>query len=284
MTLRKHENLFRFSVTQEQQIVNLYINNISISKIAKLYKADRDTITRIIKKNNINVRKYNYLRKHPLNEHYFDNIDSQDKAYFLGLLYADGCNHFDDKRKKVSISLQEEDADILRKFSNYLYNIEFLQFLKGRDSNKNQIRLTIHSRKISQVLNNLGCTSQKSLKLKAPIWLTNPDLQRHFIRGYFDGDGCLSKYQHRKSYAYKWTLISTQEFCELVTNILKTNLSIHVSQKLTCPKTDNKITHTISVSGNQQIIKLLDWLYKNSFLHLNRKFQKFQQLKSLYYI
>ena len=104
------------SEDQINQIVDLYKSNYSITKINKLLNINRDVISRHLKESGIIIRqKGEDLRKYPLNEHYFDNIDCEDKAYFLGLLFADGCNHRDNKYK-ITISLQEEDKEILSKF------------------------------------------------------------------------------------------------------------------------------------------------------------------------
>jgi hypothetical protein len=70
------------------------------------------TICKLLDSMGIKRRK-NGMRRYELNENYFDVIDSHDKAYILGFLFADGCNN--PKKYTISISLQEEDKDILEK-------------------------------------------------------------------------------------------------------------------------------------------------------------------------
>jgi len=114
--------------------------------------------------------------------------------------------------------LQEEDKEILKKFSDKLYDgKEFLYFIKGRKTNKNQYGLTLHNKHISTKLNQLGCVAKKSLILKFPEWLIDSELQRHFIRGYFDGDGCISSSQrkNRNCIAYYFSIVSTKDFCRV---------------------------------------------------------------------
>lgn len=53
-------------------------------------------------------------RKYSLNEEYFDVIDNQNKAYYLGLLYADGCNNV--QRYAIHLDLQIDDREIIEKF------------------------------------------------------------------------------------------------------------------------------------------------------------------------
>lgn len=277
MVLRKHNALFHFSLEIERDIVNLYVNKYySITKIAKRYAVDRDTISRLLKRNNIKLHKLgSHLRKYSLNEHYFDNINSEDTAYFLGLLYADGCNHLN----KVDIDLQEQDKEILSIFSKYLYEgNEFLQYIDGRNGYKNKYRLTISSKTISQQLNKLGCVAQKSLILQFPDWLINPILQRHFIRGYFDGDGSISRYKRGNNYDYNWSLVSTKIFCDKVSDIIEKTCKIHICDKLTCPNTSD-ITNTIYIRGYHQILQVMGWLYQDATIYLERKYQKYLLIK-----
>lgn len=272
----------------DNDIVNYYLNDkFSITKISKIFNVSRETISLRLHKNNISIRKKgSHLRKYALDEKYFDNIDSENKAYFLGLLYADGCNHFSDKR--ISLSLQEGDKDILSKFSSLLYNAEFLQFVKGRNGSKNQFCLNIHSVYMSNKLNELGCVARKSLILEFPQWLIGENLKRHFIRGYFDGDGSISSSKRRNRQDYVWSIISTNSFCNDVSKFINEELGthsgtkLHFGKRLTCP--GNNITTTISVRGNYQILKLMNWLYKDSTIYLDRKFKKYLELKSIYAI
>ena len=258
-----------------QEIISLY-STLSIAKIAKKLNIDRGRASKILKENNIEVKsKGIHLRKYPLNESYFDNIDCEEKAYFLGLLYADGCNHYNDKKKKVTISLQFGDKEILSKFSTALYGVDFLQSIKGRNGGQDQFRLNISSKHISNKLNELGCIPNKSLLLKFPEWLRS-DLKQHFIRGYFDGDGSLSSSKRRLINDYQWSLVSTRDFCNEISKIISSELGIHVIKKDTC---GNGITTTICVRGNNQILKLSNWIYADSNVYLERKYKKYIELK-----
>ena len=113
----------KYIILNEQDLIEKYLNGTSITKLAKDNNVSRYVIAERLSKNNINKYKRGYfLRKFKtINENYFDEINSEEKAYFLGLLYADGCNHNLDKKKKISISLQEEDKFILEQFSRIYY-------------------------------------------------------------------------------------------------------------------------------------------------------------------
>lgn len=56
------------------------------------------------------------MRKYNFNEHYFDIIDCQEKAYWLGFFAADGYNHVD--KGCIEVRLHKQDKEILEKFKS----------------------------------------------------------------------------------------------------------------------------------------------------------------------
>lgn len=99
------------------------------------------------------------------------------------------------------MSLGEKDLNILQKFQECLKTNRPLQFIELNKKNKNwsnQYRISIHSEKICNDLFNLNCINKKSLELKFPKGKIPPELLRHFIRGYIDGDGSFVLYQNKK--------------------------------------------------------------------------------------
>lgn len=132
-------------------------------------------------------------RIYPLNQKYFDIIDDEYKAYWLGLLYADGCNK--DDRGSWSIELQEQDKYLLDGLNKSLNCEKPLLFrdLKSKKPNwSNSYTLEINSKYMCERLTELGCHPRKSLTLKFPTENQVPvHLLQHFIRGYIDGDGCI---------------------------------------------------------------------------------------------
>lgn len=56
-----------------------------------------------------------------INDSFFEKIDTEEKAYFLGLFYADGCNYINGNASRVALSLQEDDKKILEIFNNFIY-------------------------------------------------------------------------------------------------------------------------------------------------------------------
>ena len=118
---------------------------------------------------------------------HFEKIDSEEKAYWLGFLYADGYISFSEN--KIELSLAEKDVHHIEKFRDFLGINNRICY---RPSVK-AYRLSFRSDKCKQDLINQGCTPRKSLTLKFPTSKQVPyELIRHFIRGYFDGDGWFS--------------------------------------------------------------------------------------------
>ena len=105
-------------------------------------------------------------------------------------------------------------------------------------------------------------------------------MQRHFIRGYFDGDGTLGYYQRKDSLEYFVEIISTKNFCENLSRIVNKNIKINSLLRLSDPKT-NSITTKFYVRGRLQIIEFLNWLYKDAVIFLPRKNKKYLEILAL---
>ena len=135
--------------------------------------------------------------------------------------------------------------------------------------------LRIYSKHVCEILTNLGCPQAKSFIIKYPEWLSLK-LNNHFIRGLFDGDGCLTF--RKKQREWKWSVVSTKESCKKINEIFKKYLSLSTS---ICyiSKTNNN-TYVLSTGGNEKIHKIMKWLYSDSTdeIRLTRKFLKYEQL------
>jgi len=114
----------------------LYEQGSSLAKISNKLSIEYQALKKLFKDNNIKVRKgYDYSRKYNLNENFFDKIDSEEKAYMLGFIYADGNNLF--KINRISIQLAKKDEDILIKFSKLLYNENIVKYTSKKNSKGN---------------------------------------------------------------------------------------------------------------------------------------------------
>lgn len=253
----------------EQEILQNYHSKLfSITDLANKYNTSRAMIYKILNQHNIqHIANFDLLSKYTLNKYYFDNIDNEDKSYFLGLLYADGNNYT--KNGRIAISLQEQDKYILDEFNKRINSNRPISFRDRKSKNikhKNQYRLDIVNRYMSNALSNLGCINNKSLILEFPNNKQVPKhLLHHFIRGMIDGDGCISLSQNR----LRVTLTSTLSFCQSL-QLLMLN-SLNISSCITNRKNNTKPTRQICFSGNNAIT-FLNFIYNNANIYLLRKF------------
>ena len=220
-------------------------------------------------------------RKYELNEHYFDAIDTEEKAYWLGFLYADGYNN--EKRHEIKIRLAIQDEDFLIKFRNTLFpnkDKPIYYYQKKDKNNKNKIafcEIVIDSKNISEKLKDYGCVQAKTFKLSFPKWL-DKKLYSHFIRGVFDGDGsiCLSVLKTGK-HKTMFSIIGYRPFMQEINNIIANNCGLNCNKLIDYKGKDERIA-TVAWTGCRQCIKIRDYLYKDATIFMQRKYDKFMLL------
>lgn len=263
----------------EQEKINVkqsYLMGESTVKIGQKYGVSHKIISRILDEFGIE-RTGVGRRKYALDEHYFDNIDANNKAYILGFLYSDGSNNL--HKSTVSISLQEEDKDILesmRQEMNSEKQLVFLNYSNKHDfgyTYKNQYQLLMYSSHMSKTLASKGVIQNKSLKVTFPEWL-DKQYYSHFIRGVYDGDGSIYRgYRNENNQPITVTITATEEFClslkEICRDILGINAGIYDAS---C---HNGITKVFTLSGRNVAKIFLDWIYTDSELFLQRKYDRY---------
>lgn len=136
-----------------------------------------------------------FERKYTVDHNFFNTIDTEEKAYILGFLYADGCNTYDKSKCKyiISIAQLEQDIDILNKILFSLHSNYKLYKIVQSENNKIKYKVEIASKRMSLDLIKVGCSPRKTFTITFPDenLYFKKNLYPHFIRGYFDGDGCI---------------------------------------------------------------------------------------------
>lgn len=259
------------------EIVHKYKNHLATCEdLAKNYGVCIARVRKVLRENNIKLRR---SRKYSIDENYFSIIDSEEKAYFLGFLYADGCV----TKNTMILGLQERDIDILIRLNSEIKSDRPIRIIKPPRKfwyRKNIARLEVCSEKFVQNLKSNGCVSRKSLTLTFPNKNIVPDhLLHHFVRGYFDGDGCISvnKFEPRNAMFYLFLVTSTENFCKSLSHILyeKLNVKLNIYDVI-----KNGITKNCQTGGRKKIFLIMEWLYNNATIFLERKHQIFINAKT----
>lgn len=218
-------------------------------------------------------------RKHFFNERFFDIIDTESKAYFLGLLYADGCV----SNRSTLISLHAKDQDILDSFRDavqYTADLRCHIQKSRRGVITPVVTLRLHSVHMYNRLVELGCVPAKTHKIRFPVWMPT-HLENHFIRGYFDGDGSISSYEtgkNRRS-VFDFNITSNASMCQELSDIIgaRCDVSVYLYRDYKKYKSD---TTSLKINGHDQIKCVMRWLYKDATIFMKRKHDKYLTLEA----
>jgi hypothetical protein len=217
------------------------------------------------------------MQRKYVDEHYFDLLDTEAKAYFLGFIFADGCN----TGKGFNIQLRHGDIDVLQKLKQALRSEHKISTIVRTDGRKH-VSFGVQSAVLSQRLTDLGCVRRKSLVLEFPTELDSV-LYRHFIRGFVDGNGYFADVSKRKAkYAvYRFGLVSTLSFCRATMAILESACSVYCGLER---MRNNDLIYMASVRGRLQVVRVLEYLYGNASVALDRKWSIARKLITTQFI
>ena len=278
----------RIFTQEEKEIIDkMYKDGDRLDDIRSFLHCKEDTLRTYLRNNGYERRKRNVVkgceklgasRKHHFNENYFDIIDTEDKAYWLGFLYADGnVSYGKDKNGErkgctVELSLAEKDKDHLYKFMKCI-DADNQYPLEKRIislSNKKHIayRLCLNSVKLGNDLEKHGCVPNKSFILRRPN--IEEGLIRHFVRGYFDGDGCVSFNKELDNYIY--TILGTKDILSFIQE--KSGVSKKINIRREKKNNEYKNFYSLSIGGIKSQLIFHDYIYDNANIFLDRKFKK----------
>lgn len=259
-----------------------------LREMAELSHSSEDSIRRWMRKYGIDTRqevRYSGMNTYEMNENFFEVIDSEEKAYWLGFILADGCLTASYRQKKsglvrtqpnrLSIILSRKDhfhLELFKKQIDYTGVVEqSVSKLNSKEYEESRIR--INSEKICSDLMSHGVMPRKSCEEIFPTGL-RPELMPHFVRGYFDGDGSFGFYQTKGTvlYASSITFLGGEEFLsQLRTHIIDNVVSTRA--KIRKPQTKN---HIFSFGGKHISKTFMDWMYEDAHIYLRRKFDIYQ--------
>lgn len=209
------------------------------------------------------------MMKYSINKNLMDNIDTEEKSYWLGFFYADAYNN--EKLGRIVIELQERDKSHLDKCAKF-FGQPREPFKQIKNKGKYiAYRLELNSKHLTENLSIKGCHQAKSFDIVFPDWLET-NLVRHFIRGYFDGDGGL--HINKVDNQMNIQITSTKEMVNSIQHIIKK--STQCNSYITHPERYTDNTYRLDSGGSRQVKRFCDWIYKDATIYLDRKYDLFK--------
>lgn len=249
----------------------MLLEGCTYTDIGKKLSVGRKTVSHWLRKGGHetdpkNVRNKKVSRKYPLDENVFEVINTEEKAYWLGFLYADG--YVSDSKNDIEIGLAEKDLEHLNKARMFFQTDRPLHKKVKRMNDREYIgyKLMITSNKIKTDLINKGCVNKKSLILKFPTEEQVPKfLLSHFIRGYFDGDGSVTHSNYGRQIAAE--ILGASDFIDGLNDWVGFNSTKHSFNH-------SPSTFRIQMFG-AKAQSFYERIYGNAHIYLDRKYIKY---------
>lgn len=258
---------------QVQEWYQMYLQGLEMQEIDKMFNTD---CSYHFKKHNLRRRTSSEVllkrkgRYKILND--LSQINSETEAYILGLWFSDG---WITSRNQAGITLHKDDFLILEKIKNII--CPELSLLYERNNSK----LLISSQHFKNNLEKYGITVDKSYSdFKLPEIQNH--LRRHFVRGYFDGDGTI--YYDKKHLRVNICSITLQILKDIqkelnlnnIYSVINTEIREGKTYKVPTGHSNNcKNIHRLFIRRKADLKLLYEYLYKDATIYLDRKYNKF---------
>lgn len=263
-----------FKKNKDKEIIyeiakGMYQNGESITSICNKLNFERHLLSKLLKEDNIEISQNKYI----YNENAFKSINTEEDAYWLGFMYADG--NINELRMVCDLSMAEKDVEHLEKFKDFISPnnklIKRKSYLSSTNKEYYSYRFYITNKKITENLIKNGCLWSKTYDVKFPNHISE-NMMPHFIRGFFDGDGNITKGTRQNSLNFTCAnidfLIDLQNF-----------LSVSCSMKKNKIVKDNRSeARRIQWSSRKDLMNFYNYIYKDATIYLNRKYEIFTQI------
>ena len=252
------------------------IKPITIREVGKEFNLSEPTVIKIL--GDMPRWPKNKILNPEINEDYFEVIDNERKAYFIGLMISDG-NVFVPKNGGslwASITLANEDKYILEEFRKDM-RVNNIVASDGRGCSY----MVVRSNKIGNDLSKYGIVPHKTLISYLPKNIDDVYM-RHVIRGLMDGDGCISMRQTKRRFehavSFSGTHVLMSEISQYIKNVLDLNANLKVY--------DYKDRHLseFKIQGIEDIHKFLTWIFYDATIFLKRKRAKYDIFLEHYHL
>ncbi len=260
----------------KDKIIEAYKNNMSLREIEKEFKVLRATVSKFLEEQNIKKIKGNHYRKYFHDFDFFENIDTEEKAYWLGFMFADGyiVNHENRYGEdSFGLTLAEDSLDSIEKFKKSLHATNPILYDNSKSIGQPQAKIVLTSQKTVNDLIDKGCVKQKSLILQPPKKVPEK-LLSHFIRGFFDGDGSLTKYNYNNYTSYQIQFTTTYEMAIWLREIFGKG-DVREEKR-------RDFTWYYLIGGNRQVLDICHYMYDEATIWMDRKYARYQELLAKY--
>ena len=194
----------------------------------------------------------------PVGGGFFAKIDTPAKAYILGFILADG--HIYKTGKRVELGVKEADAAILSAITEAVGNHATLRVAHNTYDKSVFMRVTLGGAQMTQDLARFGLRNDKS---KMAVYPSVPaELEGHLVRGIWDGDGWIGKYQ--------FELIGTSALLDGVVAAAERHTGCLLRRRMSGK--DGRYHYAY---GTRRDTAILHWMYKDATIALERKREKF---------
>lgn len=263
-----------------EEILRLHAEGKTGREIQKeLGFKNHQPVYNFLKKNGLIYNPRKYHRKYKLNEDYFKVINTEEKAYILGFLCADG--HI--SNYGIEFDISQKDINILHHIRRCLNSnspiVEYLSENPYHNTNRKilgKARVRFNSIELIKPLLSMGLTTDKTYTLNSSIINYVPKyLIRHFLRGYFDGDGnVLYGKRYSSGVKYNINICGNSEF------LLKTFQVYFPSNNKLYYDINSKQCYIWKLSSKENVTNFLKFLYENSSIRLTRKYKIYLKSKT----
>jgi hypothetical protein len=251
----------RVPAEQEQAIIEAYLAGGTTTEVGSRFGYSGPTVSAILKRYGIKARTNSEThRRFAINDAFFDIVDTEEKAYWLGFISADGTII----RNRIVLSLQLRDKEHLHKFTKSLASEHPIRvkYIRGNGKVYSAARVGVESRYMVETLRTLGIGERKSLVIK-PCAHIPEQLMRHYWRGVVDGDGSIYFSKRNKIWvvgvAGSFPMISG--FVEFINPYIVSKAKINSVGKI----------FTVVYGGNELPKTILSVLYNECTIYLDRK-------------
>lgn len=253
-----------FEEQDQKEIIRLYIEEkMTIQFIRTKFACRAEAIKNVLVDNNIPQIRRRSKNKF-VNENYFSLIDTEEKAYILGLLFTDGNVSYNKERQpNIRISLKLSDVDILLRIKDEL-NLNCSLIYDKREK-KETATLSFRSQKIANDLEKYGIIPNKTYLTKQ-IPKIKEELLPHLIRGIIDGDGSIFWNKEYK----RWNIDFCnyhEEICQQIQDIINNWISKEKKTKIANYGT----AFHVRWQSTRESKKIVEILYKNNNISIARK-------------